>query len=46
MEDLFVVDYSGANRYPTSLRLWQVSIGGDWIPIGDGGEAPDLYIDD
>ena len=42
MGDLFEVDYSGEHKYPTSMRLWQVSIGGDWIPIGEGDEIPDL----
>jgi hypothetical protein len=39
MGGLFKVDYSGGNRSPSQMQLWQLN-NGEWLPVGEGKQAP------
>jgi len=39
---LFVADYAGGKRSPVMLRLWAVSAGSGWNPIGSFERIPEL----
>jgi hypothetical protein len=39
---LFTFSTKFGQRAPVFMQLWRVSSGGDWIPIGDGGNVPDF----
>lgn len=42
LEGLYQLDYADGGRSPTMLRLWSVSPGQIWTPIGDSAEVPNL----
>ena len=45
MGGLYTLNYTAGNRQPTYMQLWQVSSGGDWVPLGTGGNVPDLALE-
>ena len=42
LEGLYEIDYSNHNRSPKMMRLWMVSPGNRFIPVGDIESVPEL----